>query len=222
MMLLTSRVAVASLLALAVAGAVASPQGSEAAKSRKSSAIEGRSALPAPGKDRDASEGVVSVPLRNPGFEDPPEPVRNCPTGWFCTMHADPKSFSFDVASHPNGTQYLRVTRQTAEPWAFGRQVVPLVLTPGDRLRLSMRVNTGLTEGEAGPKIVLHDLHGRDPKAVAKLSRQKAGWQRLVAEVEVGADARRVEVGFLIEGGGTTLFDDVRLELLPKDLRTRQ
>lgn len=170
---------------------------------------------PAPTAGGDASGfQVTTIALRNGGFDAPKEARRPCPTAWFCAMHADPTSFKFEVVANPDGNQHLRVTRMLPEPWAMGRQRVNLSTRGGERVRLSMLVNTEGTDGEAGPKIFVNDGFGNPLVTRSGLAKRASGWRRVAVEADITSEARGVEVAFVVEGGGVTLFDDVRVELL--------
>ena len=196
------------------AGPAGQADGGAALATRPAAPLAAVAGEPAAQTDDSGGYTVTSVDLRNAGFDAPPEAKRPCPTGWFCTVHANPNAFRFEVVSAPGGNRYLRVSRLLPEPWALGRQAVPVSVRPGDRLRLSMLVNNEAVEGVAGPKIVLNDGTGNALKTESALWKPSPGWRRIGVEIEVVPGTSRAEVGFLIEGGGVTLLDDVRLDLL--------
>lgn len=178
----------------------------------------------APGADKgvtppakDAVSPFLAKPfkLRNAAFDDPPEPARNCATGWFCSMHADPKSFRFEVVPAESKGNLLKVTRVTPEPWGLARQAIPVESLEGKRLRLSVRVQGEGMQGEAGPMILLKDGSGGTVKEAKGLVKAARGWQRASVEIEIDVPGvRLVEAVLLVEGGGTVLFDDAQLDML--------
>ena len=168
------------------------------------------------GKDAGSPEFLARpLKLRNAAFDDPPEPARNCARGWFCSMHADPRSFRFEVVPSDGEGRHLRVTRVTNEPWALASQTVPVEGLGGSRLRLSVRVQAESLQGVAGPMILLKDGSGGTVKIAKGLVKPAQGWRRASVDVEIDVPGVRVvEAVLLVEGGGTTLFDDAALEVL--------
>lgn len=164
-----------------------------------------------------AGLGAVPVAVRNAGFEDDPVPGRACPPSWWCTMHADPSSFSFEVTSDAGSHgRYLAVRRVKDEPWAFVTQAFPAADMAGKRFQLSVAVNTERLEGpdaSAGPVIVLQDISGRTVGQIDALAKRGSGWQRASAELVVPAGIAMVEIGLLVHGGGAAGFDDVEAQV---------
>ena len=154
--------------------------------------------------------------VRNADFEAAPKPGRDCPPSWWCTMHNDPRSYRFELATAAGSSgRFLKVTRVKPEPWALVTQGVSATGLAGKRLRVSVAVNAEGLDGEAGPMILLQGPGGRVIGERKVLLKRGPGWRRASAELDVVAGTEQVEVGLLVEGGGWVGFDRVDATVLP-------
>jgi hypothetical protein len=158
------------------------------------------------------SHAASTLELPNAGFEAEMGPERNCPPGWGCTMHNNPRAFRFFL-QEPGaaGSRSLCIERVADEPWALVTQLVRGPALRGARLRLSVAVRTEGVSGEgAGPWALVQAPHVH----ALKLVRGSSGWQRVSVDLAVPAGASEVEIGATLEGPGKACFDDIRLEIL--------
>ena len=174
----------------------------------------------APGKPEPASEAAsrpaVPVALRNTDFEASPVQGRACPPSWWCTMHNDPASFQFGLASGSGSRgRFLKVTRVKPEPWALVTQVVPAKGLASRRLRVSAQVLAEELDGNAGLLILLQGAGGRVIGEQRSLLGRGPGWRQAIAEIDVATGTELVEIGLIMEGGGSVGFDDVQVALVP-------
>ena len=160
----------------------------------------------------------IAVALRNPGFEDEPNPGRACPIGWDCTMHADPHSFRFfqDETSPHLGKRSLCFEPMKKEPWGVASQgVFDLHQMRGARVRFSVAVRLeAVTGGGAGPYAVAQGGGGAVIAHAQRLLQGTLGWQRVEVDLAVPQNASLVEVGVSLEGRGRVCLDDARLEIV--------
>lgn len=158
-----------------------------------------------------------TVPLRNPGFEEPPRAGERCAAHWSCTMHNDVDSFRFTLESQgaASGRQALCVQRVRDEPWALATQALHDPALRGKRLRLSLALRTdGAVQGRgAGPWALVHGER-RPLGHFERLVPATRGWERVSVEFTVAPESILVEMGVTLEGGGRVCIDDVRVELL--------
>lgn len=160
-----------------------------------------------------AAPPAPPLALRNGGFEEGIPPNGRCPTGWSCTMHADPDSFRFAIeeAHAAEGRRSLCIERVTDEPWALATQALPPGAVRGKRLRLSMAMKVEALSGPgAGPWML---IQGRPRQHDSRLVRATQGWQRVALEFDVPTAAEVIEVGATLEGAGKACLDDVRIEV---------
>jgi hypothetical protein len=155
------------------------------------------------------------IALKNPGFETPANPGRECPMGWDCTMHADPHSFRFfhDEVSPAAGKASLCIEPAGKEPFGMASQgVFEIAALRGARLRFSAAIRVEDVTGDgAGPFIIAQGaplVH--DQRRITGTH----GWQRLAAEIEVPVQAQLIEIGVALEGRGRVCLDDVLLEVV--------
>ena len=165
-----------------------------------------------------SAQPPVAIVLRNPGFEDEPNPGRACPIGWDCTMHADPGSFRFfqDEASPFRGKRSLCVEPVKKEPWAVASQgVFDLAKIRGGRVRFSIAVRLEAVAGDgAGPYAAAQGGNGAVIAHAKRLLQGTQQWQRVEVELAVPENASLIEVGVTLEGRGMVCLDDARLEIL--------
>jgi hypothetical protein len=158
------------------------------------------------------------VTIGNGGFEERLRPGEACPERWSCSAHGDPTSYSFrpETVDGSEGKIALCVYRLKPEPWSLLTQSLDATAMRGARLRLSVAVRIdpdsafGVT---AGPWALVYGPQG-NLDFVEKPVDATRGWERITIEVPVAANARSVEVGATMLGGGRACFDDVRLEIL--------
>jgi hypothetical protein len=163
-----------------------------------------------------ASRPVAPITLRNTDFEANPVQGRPCPPSWWCTMHNDPDSFQFGLASEPGSRgRFLKITRVKPEPWALVTQVVPATGLASRRLRVSADVFAEALDGGAGLLVMLQGPGGRVIGQRKVLLERGPGWRRAVAEIDVVSGTELVEIGLIIEGGGSVGFDDVQAAVVP-------
>ena len=199
----------ASLPALAltmfvVAACTATAPKSETPKTERREVAAAKAATHAP---------VVHL-LANASFEAPHPASLRCPPDWYCTMHADPKSFAFDsdgsVAT--DGKHSLRIERVKPEPWGLIFQMVPVANLRGKRVVLSGMVRVEGAEGAGGGLYV--DIEG--PVGLAlheqRLAKGTHDWQRTSIEFVVPPDAVRIRIGAIQEGQGRTWIDELLLQ----------
>jgi hypothetical protein len=158
-----------------------------------------------------------TIALKNPGFESDPDPSRPCALGWDCTMHANPQSFRFfhEERAPARGKRSFCMEPLTGEPWALVTQGIHEPPFRGAMVRLSLAVRVeGASGNGAGPWILIQVNGGRDIHRQT-LVNGSHGWQRVSVEIAVPANARIIEVGATLEGGGRACFDDFRLEVVP-------
>jgi hypothetical protein len=171
-----------------------------------------------------AAVSDVSVPkpahpiaLRNADFEAEPLPSRECPSGWFCTMHADPHSFRyFHDEAHPlRGRRSLCLEPVTREPWALLSQDIDIATLRGARIRFSAAVRTEAVTGEgAGPYVLALSHSGVTMVDDRRLSQGSGGWRRVAVEITVPPDSLGVELGIALQGAGRVCVDDAVLEIV--------
>lgn len=155
--------------------------------------------------------------LKNADFEASPNARRDCPPSWWCSMHSDPKSFKFEVATQPHSRgRFLRVSRVKNEPWAIATQTVKAAALKGRRVRLSASVYAEALEGKAGPFILLQGTSGVALSREATLLERGPGWRRATVEIDVAESAELVMLGLRMQGDGWVGFDDVEVVVLPK------
>lgn len=154
------------------------------------------------------------IALKNPGFEEPAT-ARPCPSGWDCTMHADPKSFRFflDERSPASGKASLCIEPAGKEPWALASQgVFDIAALRGARVRFSAAIRVeGVAGDGAGPYVMARGASFAHDKRLVSGTR---GWQRIAVEIEVPAGAPFIELGVALDGRGRVCADDVRLEVV--------
>jgi hypothetical protein len=154
----------------------------------------------------------------NAGFEQGGGPGSDCPRPWYCVVHAgatDAFRFYFDDKRPPEGNRAFCMERLTDEPWAYVSQSIPAERLRGATVRFSIAVRAeGLTGPGAGPLLAVHAFqqHPVDRQGLHLLATQ--GWQRYQLEARLPPDARLLEVGLQLEGGGRVCIDDARLEIL--------
>jgi len=156
--------------------------------------------------------------IPNAGFEQGGGPGSDCPRPWFCVIHAgatDGFRFFFDEKRPPEGKRAFCMERLTEEPWAYVSESIPAEPLRRAMVRFSIAVRAeGLTGPGAGPILVLHGMqeNALDRQSIRVLATD--GWQRLHVDARVPANARLVEFGLQLEGGGRVCIDDARLEIL--------
>lgn len=193
------------VLAVLVAGCAAAPPAPVAPVS----AVPARSAFPI------APAGPVT--LKNPGFELDMHPLATCATDWYCTMHADPKSFRFfiDDAQPASGKRSYCIEPVKKEPWAIVSQGIHDRSLNGARVRLTLAVRLDNVEGGgAGPYLSIQGAGGKNRGGAVKLEKGTRGWQDQSVELEVPDDAVIISLGAMLRGTGRACIDDVRLEVL--------
>ncbi|HEX7606461.1 MAG TPA: hypothetical protein VF348_07110 [Usitatibacter sp.] len=160
----------------------------------------------------------MAVALRNPGFEDEPNPGRPCPMGWDCIMHAGGDSFRFfdDETAPAQGKRSLCIEPLTREPWAVASQgLFDIAQMRGSRVRFSVAVRLDAITGDgAGPSASAQDGHGAVIARASRLLRGTQGWQRVEVDLDVPQAAALIEVGVTFVGRGRVCLDDARLEIL--------
>lgn len=153
--------------------------------------------------------------LKNAGFETAPDPQRPCALGWDCTMHANPQAFRFfhEERSPAGGKRSFCIEPLTNEPWALVTQGIHKPSFAGATVRFSIAVRVEGASGGAGPWLLIQVPAGRNIHH-QKLVTGTQGWQRVMLQVDVPADAQIIELGGTLEGGGRACFDDARIELV--------
>jgi hypothetical protein len=155
--------------------------------------------------------------LKNVDFEADPVARRDCPASWWCSMHSNPKSFRFELATEPHSRgRFLRVSRVKNEPWAIVTQTVKAAPLKGRRVRMSASVYATALEGKAGPFILLQGASGVTLSRERTLLERGPGWRRATVEIDVAESAEMVMFGLRMQGGGWVGFDDVEVVVLPK------
>jgi len=199
------RVAVVAALALAGCAATPAPVAPVSAPSSRGTQAPARY----------APAGLF--PLRNPSFEVAEGAGANCAVGWFCTMHADPKSFRFfaDEARAADGKRSFCVEPLTREPWALVTQGILDRSLNGARVRYTLAVRLENVGGPgAGPWAQVQRAGVAARPTFQKLAKDTQGWEEQSVEFDVPADATVVEVGATLRGTGRACFDNARLEVL--------
>jgi hypothetical protein len=163
-----------------------------------------------------AKPSLSTVALKNADFAMDPDPERDCPPQWWCTVHADPSAFRFSVERDGrSGNRLLRVERVKNEPWALASQVIEARAVLGKRIRLSVDVDGSLLQGAgAGPILLVENTSGQILAHDQRLQTRSPGWRTVSTEVDVLAGASMVKVHLVMEGGGVARYDNVRLEVL--------
>jgi len=162
-------------------------------------------------------QAPLEYPLANPGFE---EPVRegDCPPGWECSAHLDPRSFRFFVSAGApgGGKSALCVEPVKSESWALVLQGRFDPRLGGRRLRFSLDAKlTDVTGRGAGAVVRAHDGHGKRLLEKESLATGTHEWRTLSVDFEVPSGAAEVDVGGLLEGRGRLCIDNARVEVLP-------
>jgi len=166
------------------------------------------------GHAADTTAAVV-VPLVNPGFEQPAVADQPIP-GWDTPVHADAHAYVFalDADVHHRGSASARITRTGHEPWGMISQALATLALRGHTLELSAWMRTGNADG-AGAMLVMRTMaHGavdqyvfQDPTVAATTP-----WKRYSVRLAIPANSTSVvEIGVMLQGGGTLWVDDVEL-----------
>jgi hypothetical protein len=164
---------------------------------------------------------ALTLPLVNADFEADFPPNSNCPEGWGCVMHANPKSFRFtlDEKTPASGKRSLCIDPIAREPWARAVQATNAVPVRGMRVRFSVNVKVEGAEhanAEQGGGALVAAQGGRGEYVATKSSLVKGGgWKRVEAEIVVPQTAFVLEYGVAISGPGRVCADDARVEVLP-------
>ena len=171
--------------------------------------------VPVPAAPAVAAPSVLRViPLKNAGFEEPAT-ARACPTGWDCTMHANPQAFRFflDGSAPASGKASLCIEPSSPEPWGLASQgVFDIAALRGARVRFSAAIRLeGVTGDGAGPYVMARGVALAHDK---RLLTGTHGWQRIAVEIEVPAGAPFIELGVALEGRGRVCLDDALLEVV--------
>jgi hypothetical protein len=171
-----------------------------------------------------AAVADVSVPkpahpiaLRNADFEAAPLASRECPSGWYCSMHADPHSFRyFHDEAHPlHGGRSLCMEPVTHEPWALLSQDIDVAALRGARIRFSAAVRNEAVTGEgAGPYVLARSHSGVATVEDRRLAQGTGRWRRVAVEITVPPDSLGVEFGIALQGRGRVCVDDAVLEIV--------
>lgn len=168
---------------------------------------------------------VAKVAIVNPGFESTKPGVNGNPEGWATFQHAGPVSYDFvlDSGEKKSGTQSLRIHKFGPEVYGSATQVVPAGAMAGKKVRLSAWVRTkdipsGREVRGAGAALVLVAVQGSailesEMMRGSKL-RGTTPWTRHTIELAIPARATGVEVGAMLQGGGTAWIDDLELEIV--------
>jgi hypothetical protein len=163
---------------------------------------------------RDADDAANDSLLGNGGFELSAESVQP----WVLYVHADPEAFQLDIAAEHarSGKLGAALTQVRDEPWGGLFQHLPPDEWLGARLRLSAWVRPADLTDNVTLMARMHKRSGGFDVAEQRLEAAAAGqgWQRLVLEFEVPADASDLEVAVVLNGGGQVAIDDARLSLL--------
>ncbi|MGZ5661463.1 MAG: hypothetical protein ACXWG6_08865 [Usitatibacter sp.] len=157
------------------------------------------------------------VAIRNAGFEAAPLADRGCPSGWYCTMHADPHSFRYfhDESAPLHGRRSLCIEPVTREPWALLSQDVDITELRGATLRFSVAVRADSIDGDgAGPYALARSHAGAAIAQDKVLTKSSGGWRRMAVEITVPKESLGVEVGVALEGRGRVCADDSVLEIV--------
>lgn len=158
--------------------------------------------------------------LANPDFEADFPANSNCPDGWGCVMHANPRSYRFylDEKTPAAGKRSLCIEPITKEPWARAVQASNDTGLRGKTLRFSVNVRVeGAEAGNAqqGGGAFVAAQGGRGEYLASKSNLVKGGgWQRVEAEIVVPDKAFVLEYGVAIAGPGKVCADDARVEVL--------
>jgi hypothetical protein len=169
------------------------------------------------GHTADSASAVV-VPLVNSGFEQPAVADQPIP-GWDTPVHADAHAYAFalDAKVHHRGSASARITRTGHEPWGMISQALATPALRGHTLELSAWMRTGNADG-AGAMLVMRTMaHGavdqhvfQDPPVTATTP-----WTRYSVRLAIPAGSTSVvEIGAMLQGGGTLWVDDVALVML--------
>ena len=158
----------------------------------------------------------VEVP--NAGFEQGAPGNQGCPRPWYCTVHAgatDAFRLSFEERDPPEGKRAFCIERLTDEPWMYVSASLPAPPLARATVRFSIAVRAErLTGPGVSPFIVVHGFQEHPLERQHRMSMRMDGWQRLQVEARVPSNARLVEFGVQLEGGGRVCMDDARLEVL--------
>jgi hypothetical protein len=172
-----------------------------------------------------ADAGAAKVPIVNPGFESKKPGVNGNPEGWATFQHAGPVSYDFvlDSGEKKSGTQSLRIHKFGPEVYGSATQVVPAGAMAGKKVRLSAWVRTkdipsGREVRGAGAALVIIAVQGSSILESEMMRGSKlrgtTPWKRYTIELAIPARATGVEVGAMLQGGGTVWIDDLELEVV--------
>lgn len=167
-----------------------------------------------------APKPLPTLPLANADFEADFVENSNCPEGWGCVMHANPRSYRFylDEKTPAAGKRSLCIEPVGREPWARAVQANNAVPVRGMRVRFSVNVRTeGAERGNSqqGGGAFVGVQGGRGEYIATKQNLVKGtAWERVEAEVLVPAGAFVIEYGVAISGPGRVCADDARVEVL--------
>ena len=161
---------------------------------------------------------VATLTLENPGFESKRGESDNCAGGWSCSMHADPRSFTFKPleAGAGGGARSFCVEAVGKEPWANLTQGLhDVTMARGARVRFSAAVKLEAVTGEgAGPMIIAQGRGGETIAHAQVLATGERAWQRVEVEMDVPQATTVLEVGMTFTGRGRACLDDARLDVL--------
>lgn len=157
------------------------------------------------------------VEIRNPGFELW-DSSGSCPAQWQCSQHAGEPSFEFlqEYTDRVEGNSSLRIERIGSQPWGVVNQLVDPKLLQGKRVRLSAKFKLeAVTELGGGIMVVTSGPGQVSAPVYSRYVQGTRDWHTIELEGDIPAFVSRVTLGVALEGGGTLMVDEVRLEILP-------
>jgi hypothetical protein len=161
---------------------------------------------------------AIPVVLVNPDFEA--KPVDSVPAeGWASSVHATANAYAFELDKDVRhaGKASMRIRRTGSEPWGMIHQSLPAAGLNGRTLEFSAWLRTDHVEDE-GAALVLRTLANGAVDKVMFMSPAVTGsrdWKRYTIRFVMPRVASVVEVGVMLQGGGTLWVDDAALVVLP-------
>ncbi|MCG7873680.1 MAG: hypothetical protein N0C81_05745 [Candidatus Thiodiazotropha lotti] len=169
-----------------------------------------------PPQQQSQSAQSISLPLKNPSFEQSDQFVK----GWGFSQHAGEPAYevSIDTSDSTDGKHSYRIERKLVQAWGMINQWLPLDSAVGKSVKLSAMIKSEAL-GAKGFDISLV-FRKANKKFISEISSEivtgSHEWQRIEVTAVVPAKAAHLQITAVLNDAGTAWLDDVQLTLFDK------
>jgi len=163
-----------------------------------------------------------TVKLVNPGFEQPPKGGEILP-GWCAHQHAGDPSYEFAVDNQvfAKGKNAFRITRLQPQDYGALDQTLPGRDLIGKEIEFSALIQAKDVDKRGFVLCInvidasgdIRNQFRSQPRTTGTVDK----WTPLSVRAKVPSGTQRVEVGFLLIGGGTIWADEATLKIIPAE-----